>query len=395
MTDTSASCLQATRPHFRKNDSGWSDLHRTREAEDETSLSQQTRGPFNPRVGPAAHVSHTLATNSSNFLNSWPPKSNPKANPGTTPHWVSQHTFRSPVVATLVRARRIEGGRVDFIMIPCHYSECVSVAEVPAHDQESCTSFCDVESVNRCKTGVIFGPGLAPTSYRDAIIVYLDSTRKRYISRVDYTTRMKPKSYSETNFMRPKHVSTSFVAFLEHHSDQTRRWYKTSVQLKPKLFTSSHTVPILDSKKVSEVGGINQDYSRHDSVGDPLSPIQADPQGQRGDSADLWKKRNGFHHPIEQRSTRIPSSDVKGNREGHTYNKESTDSNANKITMHRSGPFIYNAPKERHRLYKNMSEMADYLGPRQGPLRLPGRDPAIYTSALAHNNGYGHGVDDL
>ncbi len=129
--------------------------------------------------------------------------------------------------------------QVGSIMIPSGYSECVSVAEMPSCTEQATIAYCDQHAENRCRETVIFGPGLAPTGYRSSIICLKDCSKKRFINRVEYEPKMKLRKFSETHYLRPKELVRSYAAVVNHKTDQTRKWYKATMEMKPKIFTSN------------------------------------------------------------------------------------------------------------------------------------------------------------
>ena len=127
----------------------------------------------------------------------------------------------------------------SFRMVPVEYSECVSVAQLPAHQDHYFVTYADFELRKRNKESVELGTTLYPVGYRDSVVCYIDSTRKRYISRVNYETRVRPRRFSETCYMWPKQLTRTYVSFMDHHVDQTRRWYKSTMELKAKTYSST------------------------------------------------------------------------------------------------------------------------------------------------------------
>ena len=258
------------------------------------------------------------------------------------------------------------------------------------------------------------GPGLCPTSYRDSIIVYLDSTRRRYVSRVEYSTRMKPLSYSDTTYSRPRAVARSFAAFVDHRADTNRKWYKSSVRLEPKVYSSTQEYRVSGSAadRKSEVSSIadasmeSLDYLSDGVTGSWSSPevpsplrIDDDSDGRRS-MLDNWSE--GSTTTVLSTSGRVirsssfvsPTSYTRHNRETNRNSNGhdglfGRDANANEteIVTHRSGPFIYNAPKRRggKRWGENEEDGEEYKSPQvNGDLRCNG---------VNHLNGY-HTYDD-
>lgn len=119
----------------------------------------------------------------------------------------------------------------DKNMKPVNFTECVSVAAVPPYDETSVTAKCDFEAKKRYNKRVeLQGPSWSPIHYRDRVICYMESTRRRFISRVDYEPHVRPRSFADTIFVFPKNIDKRYVSTYTSHGDGTRKWFKTAVE---------------------------------------------------------------------------------------------------------------------------------------------------------------------
>lgn len=91
----------------------------------------------------------------------------------------------------------------------------------------------------RHKEEINFRPVLHPVRYSDTAYVYINNTRKRFVSRTFYEPRVRPRSFSETTYNNPKSVDQLFVSYLDSHVDENRKWFKTCIEIKAKKFTSA------------------------------------------------------------------------------------------------------------------------------------------------------------
>ena len=87
-----------------------------------------------------------------------------------------------------------------------------------------------------------FRPVLHPVKHSDTAYVWINSTRRRYVSRTFYEPRVRPRAFSETTFVRPKTAEQRFVSCLDICADAKRKWFKTSVEIEPRKFTSSKVI---------------------------------------------------------------------------------------------------------------------------------------------------------
>lgn len=129
-------------------------------------------------------------------------------------------------------------------MIPVHYSESVSLANVKDYGSDRCVSLCDrARARPRVKEEVHFGEVLDSVGFADSVYCYLDSTKRRFRSTVFYAPRVRPKAFSETYYLPPRHTSLSYESSHEHHPNKvTRRWYSASLSYAAREFNSGIAV---------------------------------------------------------------------------------------------------------------------------------------------------------
>lgn len=94
----------------------------------------------------------------------------------------------------------------------------------------------------RHKEEVKFGPVLHPVRFSDTAFIYLNSTKKRFVSRTFYEARVKPKSYAVTTYNNPKTLDERYVSYLDFNKKDNKKWFKTSVELKARKFTSAQVI---------------------------------------------------------------------------------------------------------------------------------------------------------
>lgn len=124
-------------------------------------------------------------------------------------------------------------------MIPVHFSESVALANVKNYELNRFLSVCDQSAAKRVKSEIKFGEVLDSVAFRDSLILYLDSTRRRFRSTVFYEPRYRPQGFSETYYVLPRHTSLSCESACERHPNKvTRRWYSTSLTFSPREFDS-------------------------------------------------------------------------------------------------------------------------------------------------------------
>ncbi|GFO43173.1 family with sequence similarity 101, member a [Plakobranchus ocellatus] len=121
-------------------------------------------------------------------------------------------------------------------------AETVAVVERPGHQQASVYSELVYADNKRHKEQVEFRPVLHPVKYSDTEYLWLNSTRRRFVSRTFYEPRVRPRAYSQTTFVRPKTAEQRFVSCMDIHGDVKRKWFKTAVEIKPRKFMSSKVI---------------------------------------------------------------------------------------------------------------------------------------------------------
>ncbi|KAK3791047.1 hypothetical protein RRG08_055114 [Elysia crispata] len=165
-------------------------------------------------------------------------------------------------------------------------AETVAVVERPGYHRASVTSQLVYSDNRRHKEQVDFRPVLHPVKYSDTAYVWINSTRRRYVSRTFYEPRVRPRAYSETTFVRSKTTEQRFVSCLDIHANAKRKWFKTSVEIKPRKFTSSKVIRSANNNYIGNDSPTtvssptattipNGTYSneRDHQNGDPSSPI--------------------------------------------------------------------------------------------------------------------------
>lgn len=120
----------------------------------------------------------------------------------------------------------------------------------------------------RHKEQVNFRPVLHPIRYSDTAFVYLNNTRKRFLSRTFYEPRVRPHSFSDTTFNNPKTVEHHYVSYFDCHVDENRKWFKTCIEIKAKNFTSAQ---ILRSQNNNYIN-TSANTTLSTSMSGPLSP---------------------------------------------------------------------------------------------------------------------------
>ena len=89
---------------------------------------------------------------------------------------------------------------------------------------------------------VNFEPKLDPVHFKDTIICYKDSTRKRYVSNTYYEPRVKPRTFADTLVIYPKRPEKLHVSCLDYHIDECRRWFKTCMEFTAKTYTAKRII---------------------------------------------------------------------------------------------------------------------------------------------------------
>ncbi|CAG5130095.1 unnamed protein product [Candidula unifasciata] len=147
-------------------------------------------------------------------------------------------------------------------------AETVAIVTRPSYQEKSVYSNLEYSDHRRHKEQVNFRPVLHPIRYSDTAFVYLNNTRKRFLSRTFYEPRVRPQSFSDTTFNRPKTVEHHYVSYLDHHVDKNRKWFKTCIEIKAKNFTSAQ---ILRSQNNNYIN-TSANTTLSTSISGPLSP---------------------------------------------------------------------------------------------------------------------------
>ena len=151
---------------------------------------------------------------------------------------------------------------------PGQFSESISVG-VTSRDSthQSYASFIDFKVVPRLKETVVFGCVLQPIAYQNRMIVFTDSTRKKFKSVTNYEPRNKPVRFSETTYMRPRRIEQTYVSSLEQNAFPERRWYQSTLQLVPVMHSSSHVAQFdMNMNSLENDDDETQNYDHDDTV---------------------------------------------------------------------------------------------------------------------------------
>lgn len=111
---------------------------------------------------------------------------------------------------------------------------------------------------------------LRATTFAETLNCYgHDSTRRHYRSAVEYQPQMVPVHYSDTQYVLPKRLTTTYVSYVDVNgsSDPKRRkWYQSSVDVQP--LTVSNVI-VVGFQWLSDVDSLpDGDVSRFASVRD-------------------------------------------------------------------------------------------------------------------------------
>lgn len=142
------------------------------------------------------------------------------------------------------------------IIQPSHVTETVSVTPLDPYVERSSIACLDFVSTKRFKQGVNLKPCLMPVAFRETLTCYNDPRQKRFKSQTLYEARIVPRLFSDALTVYPKKPSKTFVACLEYHMDECKRWFKTTVDIKAFKYT---TCKIISSDELSSSGVITGD----------------------------------------------------------------------------------------------------------------------------------------
>jgi hypothetical protein len=139
-------------------------------------------------------------------------------------------------------------------MITESFSEHISVSALPAEPRHSCAAFCNYESEQHCRDTVHLATTMAPVGYNSSIICFINCSKKRFRTTVNFEPRLRPVHYEETQFVRPKRMESRFVSYLDYKTETSRRWYTSSVQINHKAGCSSFVHDFQFNEIYSEAG---------------------------------------------------------------------------------------------------------------------------------------------
>jgi hypothetical protein len=129
--------------------------------------------------------------------------------------------------------------------------ETVAIVPRPTYQQLSVYSQLEFSDHRRHKEQVNFRSVLHPVRYSDTAFVYINNTRKRFVSRTFYELRVRPQSFSETTYNNPKSGELHYVTHLDYHADENKKWFKTCVEIKAKTFTSAQLLRSQNNNYIS------------------------------------------------------------------------------------------------------------------------------------------------
>lgn len=132
--------------------------------------------------------------------------------------------------------------RRERVLVPDQVTETVSVSPLSNYEERSTKSYVDFVAMKRYNEEVNLAPCLTPVAYRDTVICYKNSTKKRYKCQTLYEPKVKPRNFSDTLIIFPKHPQKSFVTCLDYHIDECRRWFKTTMEFKAKTYTTKKII---------------------------------------------------------------------------------------------------------------------------------------------------------
>ncbi|KAK2144716.1 hypothetical protein LSH36_736g01010 [Paralvinella palmiformis] len=114
-------------------------------------------------------------------------------------------------------------------MKPSGYTEAVSVTRGPPSLDQSVLTICDFKVNTHYRESVNVGPGLSPVWYQSRIVCHSTTSKKNFRTSVDYVPKIKPFRYESTQFVRPKHLVTTYVSYVDYTSHDDDKLYTTSV----------------------------------------------------------------------------------------------------------------------------------------------------------------------
>lgn len=155
---------------------------------------------------------------------------------------------------------------------PDQVSETVSVSTVPRYEERKSISYVNFIAMRRFNEGVNLEPCLTPVAYRDTVICYINSSKKRYKSQTLYEPKVKPRKFSDTLIVFPKRPLKSYVTCLDYHIDECRRWFKTTMEFKAKTYTTCKIIKDSDGESVDSRSDTDSEADSMEAFPDPDGP---------------------------------------------------------------------------------------------------------------------------
>lgn len=145
------------------------------------------------------------------------------------------------------------------LIIPDQVAETVSVCPVTNYEERRSISYVDFVTMMRYNEEVKMAPCLTPVAYRDTVICFSDSNKKRFKSQTLYEPKVKPRKFSDTLVIFPKRPQKTFVTCLDYHIDECRRWFKTTVEFKARTYTTRRIITDSEEEDISESDNSDDD----------------------------------------------------------------------------------------------------------------------------------------
>ncbi|XP_052801141.1 refilin-A-like [Mya arenaria] len=168
------------------------------------------------------------------------------------------------------------------LLVPEQVSETVSVSPFATYTERNDITYVDFIAMKRYNEEVTFVPRLTPVAYRDSVICFTNSTKRRYRSQTLYETRVRPSRFSDTVIVFPKRPVKSFVTCIDHHIDECRRWFKTSMEFKARTFTTR--------KVIRDSGGESDTDTEYSSSGESETEVPPPSPGVSQVFLPRWNK---------------------------------------------------------------------------------------------------------
>ena len=113
------------------------------------------------------------------------------------------------------------------------YSESITIGVVQERTP-SMTYTCNLDHGvhSRTKQEVLFGQGLKATSFQNKIVVFSESTRRKFKATTFYEQKTFPKTFSETFYVRPKGITYTILSSCDNNV-RDRKWYQNKVRMPP------------------------------------------------------------------------------------------------------------------------------------------------------------------